>query len=149
MVHSRRRTAHAVAWLSIPLLGWVVLGPANGQEMQPPGRGWHPTAAEIAQLPQFCWAQFTENKGPEYQIPRSCGSGMNHYCPGLVEQLRAKRSYSDQRKRLGYLYYARRRTLYTLKAMEKEPNCPIRQHVETTLMVVDAQWKGAGGGQKK
>jgi hypothetical protein len=123
---------------------------AHAQNMRPPGQGWEPTAAEIAQLPQFCWAQFTAHKGPEYDIPRAaCGSGMNHYCPGLVEHLRAKKSFNDPGKRLGYLNYARKRTLYTLNAMKNKPNCPIRQHVETTLMIVDAQWKGAGGGKAK
>jgi hypothetical protein len=107
--------------------------------------GWKPTATEVAQLPKYCWAQFTKVKGPEYELPKGCGGGMNHYCPALVEYMRASRSYSDRQERLGHLNRARRNVLYTLRAMERYPACPLRADVETTLKIVDAQWRGAGG----
>jgi hypothetical protein len=92
-------------------------------------------AIEIAQLPHFCWAQYLDNvSGPEYSIDRNdCGVGMNHYCPGLVQLMRAKRSFGDRNKRLGYLKAAKGNTLYTIEAMRNYPACSLRGRVEKTL----------------
>jgi hypothetical protein len=62
-----------------------------------------------------------------------------------VKLIRAHRSYGDKRERLGNLAGARQDTLYTLKAMENYPNCPIRAHVENTLRIIEPQWRAAGG----
>jgi hypothetical protein len=103
-------------------------------------------AMEIAQLPHFCWAQYLDNvSGPEYSIDRNdCGVGMNHYCPGLVQLMRAKRSFGDRNKRLGYLKGAKGETLYTVKAMRGFPGCSLRGHVEKTLNEINGYLKGLG-----
>jgi len=101
-------------------------------------------AAEIAQLPPFCWEQYIKGvSGPQYRIGRDCGPATNHYCPGLVELMRAKRSL-DARKRLSYLQKAKHQTLYTLKGIERYPACSIRNHVEKTLNEVNALLMGRG-----
>jgi hypothetical protein len=132
--------------LSVTVLAVSVVlgGPAAfAQNQLPPGQGYKPTPSEIPLLPKFCWGQFTDMKGPEYEI-RGCGSGMNHYCWGLVEQLRANRSYGNKRHRIGYLQKAKGNTRYTIKAMEKYPGCWLRPHVESTYQQVDAQLRAYG-----
>jgi len=97
-------------------------------------------ASEVAQLPQFCWAQYMEGvEGPEYSIPaKECGVGMNHYCPGLISLIEAKHAVgSKARDRPGRLNSARKDVLYTLNAMTNYPNCPIREHAEATLKEVE------------
>ena len=119
---------------------------ARAQTMLPPGQGFRPTPPEVVQLPKFCWGKWTNYKGPEYEISRKlCGVGTNHYCPALVELLRANRSFGNTKARRGYLGAARQGTLYTLKAIEGYPNCPIRGHAEGTLHLVDPLWRAAGG----
>jgi len=140
--------AHVVFSLLLACLLASMPWLAHAQGLPDPGEGWKASPAEVAQLPQYCWAQMSKQfKGPQYQIPGggACGPGMNHYCPGLVEQLRARQSARDPKRRLGYLNHAKNRTLYTLKAMEKYPNCPIRGDVEMTLRLVEIQRKAAGG----
>jgi hypothetical protein len=147
------RRSMLIGLITVPPVLALVLAlapvPAAAQGLPDPGRGWNATPGEVAQLPQYCWAQMDPQrfKGPQYEIPRgACGGGMNHYCPGLVEQLRAKMSMREPKKRLGYLNHAKNRTLYTIKAMEKHPNCPIRADVEMTLRLVELQRRAAGGG---
>jgi hypothetical protein len=118
---------------------------ARAQSSTPRDGGWRPTQSEIMLLPQYCWAQFTSFKGPEYRIPLGCGTSMNHYCPGLVEFNRAKRSFGDPKQRLSHLHRARRHTIYSMRSLEQFPACPIRSEVEMTLRVIEIQWKGAGG----
>lgn len=103
--------------------------------------GWHPTVVEATMLPKFCWGQFMGNrfKGPEFTIPRdSCGVGMNHYCPALVSLNRANRSFDSRTKR-GYLQGARAQALYTVKAMQKYPHCPIRGQVDRTYQQIERE----------
>ena len=114
-----------------------------------PGNGHAKYKADpvaIAQLPHFCWAQYMDNvSGPEYQIdPRDCGWGMNHYCPGLIKLIEAKRSFGDRRKRLGYLQVAKEDTLYTLRAMKDYPACSLRGHVEKTLNEINGYLRAMG-----
>ena len=103
-------------------------------------------AVIVAQLPRFCWAQYMEGvSGLEYDIdPKSCGYGMNHYCPGVVALISAKRSFGDRNKRLSLLREAQTDTLYTLQAMKPYPGCFIRGHVEKTLNEVNGYLKGMG-----
>jgi len=103
--------------------------------------GWRPSPVEATLLPKFCWAQFMGNRfrGPEFSIPRdSCGPGMNHFCPGLVALNRANRSLDNRAKR-GYLQGARAQVLYTVKAMEKYPRCPIRGQVQSTYTLIERE----------
>ena len=94
-------------------------------------------AVEVVQLPQFCWAQYMDNmNGPQYTIsPKLCGVFMNHYCPGLVDLIRARNSLGSTAKlkeRLAHLRSAENNTGYTLRGMKDYPHCPIRSHVEAT-----------------
>jgi hypothetical protein len=110
---------------------------ATAQKQLPPGAGWRASAVEAAQLPKFCWGQYLGAKGPEYEIPTAdCGWGMNHYCYGLVELLRANKSFGDRNLRIAYLKNALDDTIYTMHAMEKFPTCRLRSHVENTYQQV-------------
>jgi hypothetical protein len=101
--------------------------------------GLKPTALEIALLPKFCWGQMNvpHAAGPEYNIPRGCGFGMNHYCPGLVWLTRAKRA-SSERDRHGFLRRASGEVRYTIRAIEKFPGCPVRPHIEQTVAEIES-----------
>jgi len=105
--------------------------------------GLWPSPAEVIALPHFCYGQFLKEKytAPEFNIPQSCGVGMNHYCPALVVLNRANKSYADRMNRRGYLESAERQTVYTLEAMKKSPSCPIRPHVENTYRQIQMQIK--------
>lgn len=109
-----------------------------------PGEGHRATPMEVAQLPQFCWAQYTEHKGPQYSIPGGCGPGMNHYCWGLVEELRANRVFGNPKQRLDLLRAAKSQTLYTMNAMKNFPGCPLREHVGQTYQRVDIRIRAGG-----
>jgi hypothetical protein len=103
--------------------------------------GSHASITEATLLPKFCWGQYFKErfKGPEFEIPRrSCGVGMNHYCPGLVALNRANRSFDSKMKR-GYLRGAQWQVRYTVKAMEKYPNCPIRGEVMRTNQLIERE----------
>ena len=100
-------------------------------------------ASEVVLLPRFCWAQYMEKvDGPKYEIPRSsCGVYMNHYCPALLEVIRANKSFGDPGVRKQHLIVARKETIYTLNGMKDFPSCPIRGHAETTLREVETSLK--------
>ena len=76
--------------------------------------------------------------GPPYEIPHSsCGVYVNHYCPALLEVIRANKSFDNLGARKQHLVVARRETLYTLNGIKGFPACPIRGHVESTLKQVE------------
>ena len=102
--------------------------------------------AIVAQLPQFCWQQYMDGvSGPGTFIDRKdCGGGMNHYCQGLVELYRARRTFGDRNKRLEHLQSAERSTQYTINAMKPYPNCSIRRHVESTMAEIKSYLRGMG-----
>jgi hypothetical protein len=102
-------------------------------------------AVEIAQLPTFCWEGYVKGaSGPQYRIDRqTCGPATNHYCPGLIELMRARGSI-DARKRLYYLNRAKGQTLYTLRGIEQYPSCSIRGHAQSTLKEIDGLLIGLG-----
>jgi hypothetical protein len=103
-------------------------------------------AVEIAQLPPFCWEQYLDGvSGPQYRIDtQTCGPFVNHYCPGLVELMRAKASTGHSKKRLHHLKKAQHETLNTLRGLEKYPACSIRRHAENTLNEISALLMGLG-----
>lgn len=110
---------------------------AYAQRQLPPGEGHRASAVEATQLPKFCWSQYLDVKGPEYSIS-GCGVYMNHYCWGLVELLRANKTFGNQPLRINYLKAARANTIYTIKGMEQYPSCWLRPHVENTYKQVEA-----------
>jgi hypothetical protein len=94
----------------------------------------HATSVEIAQLPQFCWAQFEvpDATGDAFKIPRdSCGVFVNHYCPALLALIRGKSAVA-RGKGPGLIQAAETDVTYTEKGIADYPNCPIRGHVEAT-----------------
>jgi len=115
------------------------------------GYGDGVTAIEKAQLPKFCWKQMEvpNAAGSEFDFPASCGVGMNHYCPGLVKLIRAKRA-SDKQNRLSLLRGVAADISYTEQWMMKEsPNCGIRGHLEASKTEVQNLLRiygGAGSG---
>lgn len=88
------------------------------------------TSVEIAQLPQFCWAQFEvpDAQGDEFKI-RDCGVFVNHYCPALISLIRGKRSAARGKPLIGL---ADAGVAYTEKGIAGYPKCPIREHVDAT-----------------
>lgn len=100
--------------------------------------GLNPTAAELAQLPKFCWEQLgmPNAVGADYR-PLMCGPGTNHYCPGLVWLIRAKATRDIQRKK-SLLSTAANDVKYTEEWIAKYPNCSIRRHVQATKAEIEA-----------
>ena len=92
----------------------------------------HITSVEIALLPQFCWTQFEvpDARGDEFRI-RDCGVAANHYCPGLLYLVRAKRAAAKVRP-LPLLQHADIDVNYTERAIADSPKCSIREHVDAT-----------------
>jgi len=92
----------------------------------------HITSVEIALLPQFCWMQFEvpDARGDEFRI-RDCGVAANHYCPGLLYLVRAKRAAAKVRP-LPLLQHADIDVNYTERAIADSPKCSIREHVDAT-----------------
>jgi hypothetical protein len=132
--------------VTIAILVAVTGGAASAQKSLPiPGESHRASAMEIAQLPQFCWAQYTDHRGPQYSIPGICGPNMNHYCYGLVEELRANQSFGNTKQRLGYLRAAKYQTEYTINGMKNYPGCPLRDHVFQTYERVNARIQAIGG----
>jgi hypothetical protein len=99
--------------------------------------GLNPTAVEIAQLPQFCYGQMNvpNATGPQYSFPRQCGPGMNHYCPGLVHLIRAKKG-ANKGQAVQSLRKAETMTGYTQDWLKNFPECPLRDHVDATKVEV-------------
>lgn len=90
------------------------------------------TDFEIVQLPQFCWAQMgvPNTNGPAFK-PQECGPWTNHYCPGLVALIRAKR-LGEPGKAYRMLDTVDTAIQYTESHTKEYPNCSIRGHVEAT-----------------
>lgn len=114
------------------------------------GYGDGVSATEKSQLPMFCYRQMgvADATGPQYGIPEGCGPGMNHYCPGLVKLIRAKKEL-DRKKALPLLGSVETDVRYTLEWMKPYPKCAIRGHVEATKTEVERLKALWGGGSSK
>ena len=82
--------------LGVAILGALALlapvdASAQSRATQSPWR----VRPEATQLPKFCWSQYLDVKGPEYEI-NGVGPAMNHYCDGLVELIRANKNFGNQ-----------------------------------------------------
>ena len=73
------------------------------------------------------------------QNHRDCGWHMNHYCSGLLYLMRSEYSTVPRNYQIQWLATAKESTEYTLKGMQAYPYCPLRSHVEATLMKVNAR----------
>ena len=92
------------------------------------------TDAEIVRLPKFCWAQMEVPGavGAEF-TPQNCGPGTNHYCPGLVDLLRAKSPLTKSKSdRIRFLRSVENSIAYTEKWTKDQPYCSITPHVQAT-----------------
>jgi hypothetical protein len=109
------------------ILALILLG---GTALRADAQDHQPSALELAQLPKFCYAQFKVPKavGPEYTI-HDCGPGMNHYCYGLLDLVRARAYQANKASRLNQLSQAEQSIGYTEGWMKDYPSCPLRDHV--------------------
>jgi hypothetical protein len=105
----------------------------------------HITSVEIALLPQFCWAQFEvpNTQGDDFRI-RDCAVAANHYCPGLLYLIRAKRPTAKVRP-LPLLQHADVDVAYTERAIADSPKCSIREHVDSTRAEINHLLRMYGG----
>ncbi len=112
----------------------------------------HPTTVEIARLPTFCWGQFKvpDAKGPEFNMPSAyeCSWGMNHYCTGLINLLRAK-SAPNKNQRLFWLGRADGNVRYTENAIKDFPKCSLREHIAASRAEVNNLMAISGGKRPK
>lgn len=89
---------------------------------------WHPTPVEVMSLPNYCRGQFNKQLiGPAYQIDKSCGVAMNHFCPGLVMMNRISGGARPKNERREMLAQAKIEIAYTRKNMV--PGCPLESEV--------------------
>jgi hypothetical protein len=99
-------------------------------------------AAEIAQLPKYCYAQYVDTKlygNPEYEIGApgtNCGPGMNHFCPALMMLIRAQNPALARPKRKEQLRGAKEQVNYTLQRMQ--PQCLYREDVYEAMRRIQA-----------
>jgi len=116
------------SWMAVLITAVLLPSGAWGQM-----KDLNPKAVEIAQLPTFCWAQMgvPDAKGPQYVFPKECGPGMNHYCPGLIHLMRARKA-TKKGDRVRELLDADASVRYTEGGMQKYPSCSIRPHLEAT-----------------
>ena len=103
------------------------------------------TSIEVALLPQFCWRQFEvpDTLGDEFRI-RDCGPAANHYCPGLIYLIRAKRN-AGRGKPLPLVQHADIDVRYTEDSIANYPKCSIREHVDTTRAEINHLLRIYGG----
>jgi len=98
---------------------------------------------EWMRLPRFCWGQFNDElKGDEFWF-RGCGVGVNHYCEGLLDLQRSKKTSNMNDKRI-MITKARTNTLYTLDSMKREntfASCSITQHIQQTMREIELESK--------
>ena len=86
----------------------------------------------VARLPKYCYAQYYDTRqwnNPEYSIAAACGGWSNHFCPGLLNIMRAE--YRIQPKRFDRreeLRHAKENVAYTLEHL-KADSCPYTQDI--------------------
>jgi hypothetical protein len=91
------------------------------------------TAVEITQLPKYCYYQYVSDKyatDPVHSI-QGCGAYTNHFCPGLIDLMRAQSVKLRKPQRIEKLRSAKNNFSYTLHYMP--PNCWLRQDAESAM----------------
>lgn len=115
--------------LGIVAVSVFSLGAIGAQAQQ---SSMHETSVEIAQLPQFCWAELhVPNVTGDAFVWHDCGPGANHYCGALLSIIRAKRD-TNKTTRAVHLGAAQMDLRYTERAITEYPKCSIRDHVAST-----------------
>ena len=116
--------------VAVAIAAMIVAGLAEATKLKAP-------ADEVVLLPQFCWAQYMPGiEGPQYSI-NGCGVWMNHYCPGLLELIRARKPNTTRGQKIQHLKVAKSATEYTLMHMEDHPVCSIRKQAQETLQQIN------------
>lgn len=95
------------------------------------------SATEISKLPKYCYAQYLSEelaKDPQHSI-QGCGAFMNHFCPGLVDMMRAQKPTAQRWERAERVESARKNFAYTLTHMP--PNCWLRPDAEKAAKEAD------------
>lgn len=115
--------------LAVFLYAW---GGTASAQLKP---DWQADKSEAVLLPQYCWNQMLDPnlKDSKYSIP--CGGGMNHYCLGLLAEIRANRTSGNMPLKKLYLDRAKTNIRYTLDRME--PSCSIAGDVQASAMRID------------
>lgn len=136
-----QRITSVMQWSLIGLIGISAslnLSESLAQEPMSPGRYKAPMKYAV-QLPKYCWGQFFGRTEPQYNMPPQniCSPGMNHFCGALVDLMRARESM-DKRQKAGYFRSAEKEILYTKRAMERYPQCPLRRDMERALAEAQA-----------
>lgn len=91
------------------------------------------TAIELLQLPNYCHAQYIDDKlssDPQYSI-QGCGVYTNHFCPGLIRMSRAQKVSVQKDLRKEHIRIAKDAFKYTLIHMPEK--CWLRQDAESAL----------------
>jgi hypothetical protein len=81
----------------------------------------------LARLPQFCYAQYFDTKqwhNPQYSIIAACGVGMNHFCPALLNIMRAEYATNSKKFNRGAeLRQAKENVDYTIARLQDSASC--------------------------
>jgi hypothetical protein len=87
----------------------------------------------LARLPQFCYAQYFDTKqghNPQYSIIAACGVGMNHFCPGLLNIMRAEYSINTKKfNRKEEVRWAKENVDYTIARLQNPASCIYTQDI--------------------
>lgn len=92
----------------------------------------------LARLPKYCYAQYYDQTlwhNPEFSIIAACGVGMNHFCPGLLNIMRAEGTSPKKFNRKQELRAAKENVQYTLDRMPS--SCIYRDEVMAAKMRVE------------
>jgi len=81
----------------------------------------------VARLPKYCYAQYVDTRqwnNPQYSIVSACGGWSNHFCPGLLNIMRAEYRIDPKRfNRREEVRWAKENIDYTLAHLKTE-SCP-------------------------
>ncbi len=103
---------------------------------------WAPSALTMAQLPQYCWAQYNEDFKRQSGVKspvEMCGTWMNHFCPGLVYLNNARNPGFDKGQRRMRAQQALGEVRYTLQHMPK--GCALAGDVEAARVQIETLLK--------
>lgn len=90
-------------------------------------------ALELAKLPEYCYAQYVNKKlesDARYSIQR-CGPYMNHFCPGLIDLMRAQDVRKPTQLRRERVASAVKNFEYTLSYMPE--GCWLREDADAAM----------------
>ena len=122
----------------VALLTLTTAGPLQAQELY---KGPKDLPQYVLRLPKYCYAQYFDISlwnDPEFSIVAACGGWMNHFCPGLLNLMRAERPKpagwpkNQTFDRKSELRWGRENVQYTLAHMQSD--CRYRDDVNAALL---------------